>query len=330
MAAMSPVDPPPVEASSRSAIDYAVRSVPTAGPGDTVEQVRDSLRGKTFDAVPDVVVLEGDRAVGILSLEELLEAEGSRSVGGLLTAFPAAVTADTGQEAAAHAMVRGGSRSLVVTAPDGSFAGLVPAERMLAVLLSEHDEDLARLGGYAAGATMSRGAATEPVARRLWHRLPWLLLGVVGAMASVLVMGAFDAQLEENVIVAFFVPAIVYMAAAVGTQTQTVLVRALATGMRVRAMVARELVTGVVLGIVVGLAFFIFVIAGWDDVEVALAVGVALAVSAALATAVAMVLPALFQRFGGDPAFGSGPLATVIQDLLSILVYLVAVALIVG
>ena len=34
-----------------------------------------------------------------------------------------------------------------------------------------------------------------------------------------------------------------------------------------------------------------------------------------------MTLPWLFQRFGYDPAFGSGPLATVIQDLLSIVVY---------
>ena len=42
-----------------------------------------------------------------------------------------------------------------------------------------------------------------------------------------------------------------------------------------------------------------------------------------------MLLPALFQHFGRDPAFGSGPLATVIQDLLSIVVYFaVAVAIV--
>src|SRR5262245_18430796 len=33
-------------------------------------------------------------------------------------------------------------------------------------------------------------------------------------------------------------------------------------------------------------------------------------------------LPWLFQRLGADPAFGAGPLSTVIQDLLSIAVYL--------
>jgi magnesium transporter len=34
-----------------------------------------------------------------------------------------------------------------------------------------------------------------------------------------------------------------------------------------------------------------------------------------------MALPWLFDAAGADPAFGSGPLATVIQDLLSILIY---------
>ena len=43
-----------------------------------------------------------------------------------------------------------------------------------------------------------------------------------------------------------------------------------------------------------------------------------------------MVFPWLFQRFGADPAFGSGPLATVVQDLLSITVYLFIATLVVG
>ena len=48
---------------------------------------------------------------------------------------------------------------------------------------------------------------------------------------------------------------------------------------------------------------------------------VALLASCALSTLVAMLLPWILQRLGKDPAFGSGPLATVIQDLLSIAIY---------
>jgi magnesium transporter len=41
-----------------------------------------------------------------------------------------------------------------------------------------------------------------------------------------------------------------------------------------------------------------------------------------------MVLPWTLHRLGTDPAFGSGPLATVIQDLLSVLIYFAIVLLI--
>ena len=36
-----------------------------------------------------------------------------------------------------------------------------------------------------------------------------------------------------------------------------------------------------------------------------------------------MALPWLLHMLGRDPAFGSGPLATVVQDLLSVLIYFV-------
>ncbi len=308
-------------APERTASSYATAQVPTAAFGDTVEEIRDALHGRQFEAAQDVVVIADGRAVGLAPMEALLEADPSRPVGELMDAEPPAVTDDIDQEQAAHAMVRHRSRSLVVTDGEGRFVGLIPADRMLGVLLAEHDSDMARLGGYLAGTSRARGAAQEPVRRRLWHRLPWLLLGVLGAMGSAILVGAFDAQLEANVIVAFFVPAIVYMADAVGTQTETVLIRALAAGITTSSVIRREIVTGLIMGTVVGLAFFAFVAVGWGDVTVAVAVALALLASCSIATLVAMILPTIFQRLGRDPAFGSGPLATVTQDLLSIAVY---------
>jgi magnesium transporter len=61
------------------------------------------------------------------------------------------------------------------------------------------------------------------------------------------------------------------------------------------------------------------------DWLLAIAVGVAVLSASAIATVVALTLPWILQSLGQDPAFGSGPLATVIQDLLSILIYLGAV-----
>ncbi len=65
------------------------------------------------------------------------------------------------------------------------------------------------------------------------------------------------------------------------------------------------------------------------DLRLACAISLALVVSCATATLVALGLPHVFARFGKDPALGSGPLATVIQDLLSLGVYF-ALAISVG
>ena len=141
--------------------------------------------------------------------------------------------------------------------------------------------------------------------------------------------GAFEETLESNVLIALFVPAIVYMAGAVGSQTQTVLIRAFAVGVTTRSILMREMITGVLMGIVIGVSFLLFAVVVWGDARVALAVAVALFASATVAVAVALALPSFFQRMGLDPAFGSGPLATLIQDLLSIGTYFAAVILIV-
>jgi magnesium transporter len=62
------------------------------------------------------------------------------------------------------------------------------------------------------------------------------------------------------------------------------------------------------------------------DLPLAIALGLALIAAGSIATIVGLLLPWLFHRFGADPAYGSGPLATVIQDILSLLVYFTCVA----
>jgi len=67
----------------------------------------------------------------------------------------------------------------------------------------------------------------------------------------------------------------------------------------------------------------------WHDAAVALAVSVSLLAASSIATLVAMALPWAINRLGHDPAFGSGPLATVVQDLLSVLIYFTTATVIV-
>jgi magnesium transporter len=310
------------------AAEHATVRVPVARPSQSVGDVRSALVGQVLDSADDVAVLDDHALVGVVPIERLLAARGDARIAEVMDPDPPVVEPGVDQEVVAWSMVRRSESSIAVVDADGRFAGLIPPHRMLAVLLAEHDEDLARLGGFMAGSERARSAAEEDVRQRLWHRLPWLLIGLLGAMASAVIVGAFEQQLEKKVLVAFFVPAVVYMADAVGTQTEAVVIRGLSVGVTLRPIVARELLTGLTIGLAIGGAFLPFALLAWGDAEVAVAVAIALVASCSFATIVAMALPWAFQRAGSDPAFGSGPLATVIQDLLSIAVYLAIATLI--
>ena len=304
------------------AAEHATSRVPVARPGEFVGDVRAALVGQVLDSADDVAVLEGRVLAGVVPIERLLAARADARIADVMDSDPPVVAPGADQEVAAWSTVHRGESSIAVVDAEGRFTGLIPPQRLLAVLLAEHDEDLARLGGYLAGTARARSAAEEDVKRRLWHRLPWLLIGLLGAMASAVIVGAFEDQLEQQVLLAFFVPGVVYMADAVGTQTEAVVIRGLSVGVTVGPIVVRELLTGLTIGLAIGSAFFPFALLVWGDAEVAAAVALALVASCSIATVIAMVLPWAFQRAGSDPAFGSGPLATVIQDLLSITVYL--------
>jgi magnesium transporter len=192
---------------------------------------------------------------------------------------------------------------------------------LIEVLLAEHDEDLARLGGYLRSTGAARAASEERVTRRYGHRLPWLIVGLVGAFIAAEVVGAFEARLEAALLLAFFLPGLVYIADAVGTQTETVIVRGLSVGVPIVRVVRLELVTGLLVGLTLAVAFVPFALWRWGDVEVIAAIAISIVAACSVATVIAMALPALLRRLGFDPAFGSGPLATVAQDLLTIVIY---------
>lgn len=322
--------PPAVESlhGIGTAGEAAVADVPRAAPQVSARELRAALAGERFASATEIAVLEEERLVGVVPIERLLASTDETPLSELAVDV-VSVPPELDLETAARATAHRGVRSVAVVDAEGRFLGLVPPERLLRVLELEHEEDLARLGGFLTSASAARTAAVEAVPRRLWHRLPWLGLGLLGAMASAVVVGAFEDELREEVLLAFFIPAVVYMADAVGTQTETVVIRGMSLGIPVRAIVARELTTGIAIGALLGSLFFPFALAVWGDARVAAAVGLSLAVSCSVATLVAMVLPYVLARLGRDPAFGSGPLATVIQDLFSILAYFVVAMLLV-
>jgi magnesium transporter len=314
----------PIDSDGRpdTAMQHMCSHVPTAAANDLVATVLDGMRGHQFDCAAAVVVLDGAVLLGLVTIEKMFAAAEDTFMTDIMDGDPPVVTPDTDQEQAAWQAVQRNEPTLAVVDTSGRFHGLVPPQQLLSVLLNEHNEDMARLGGYLHSVESTRMTTVESVRRRLWHRLPWLVLGLVGAMVSAGLMSAFEAQLNATLAIAYFVPGIVYLADAVGTQTETMAIRGLSVGVGIRRILGSEALTGLLVGLLLGTFMLPLVGIMTGDWLLAIAVGVAVLSASSIATVVALLLPWILQSLGQDPAFGSGPLATVIQDLLSILIYL--------
>jgi len=307
---------------SETASEHVCRLVPVTTPATRARALRESLEAVHFESATHIGVCDDHRLVGVLRVEDLFGALPDAKVSDLMDADPPFVAPGVDQEKAAWKAVQHGESALAVIDDAGHFVGFIPAERLLAVLLHEHDEDMARVGGFLRDSSMARTASEEPVAMRFWHRLPWLLLGLVGAVLAADIVGLFEKQLQANVMLAFFIPGIVYLADAVGTQTEALVIRGLSVGVSIGHVVRREIFTGLFVGFTLAAVFFPIGLWRWGDAGLAMAVALSIFAACATASFVALSLPWLLYRLGIDPAFGSGPLATVIQDLLSIVSYL--------
>jgi magnesium transporter len=314
-----------------TAAEHYTRSVPIASPTDLAGCVREALIGNRFDSVAEIVVCDScGRLVGLVNIEDLLVADANVTLSAIMDPSPPVVTDVVDQEVAAWRAIRHAESSLAVVDQERRFQGIITPRRIFEVLLLEHDEDTARLSGVLNNTSEAYNASMESVLRRLGHRIPWLLLGLLGAFLSAELISLFEAQLQAKILLAFFVPGIVYLADAVGTQTETLAIRGLSVGIKIEAVFWREVVTGVLIGVLLGAIAFPTVYWRWGDAQVALAVTLAIVAACSVASSLAMVLPWILKMLGQDPAFAAGPLATVLQDLISVLVYLLICFLLLG
>lgn len=308
--------------SFETAAQHATSDVPIVDIHHRIRDVRDVLVGRRYESASHIVVCEAGRFRGVLTIEDALSAPAESSVESVMDPSPPTVGPGVDQEVAAWRAVRHQESALSVVDRDGRFVGVIPPHRLVAVLLSEHEEDLSRLGGFLRSTSAARTTSEEPAQRRFRHRIPWLLLGLGGCLIAADLVGRFESQLRMNILLAFFIPGIVYLADAVGTQTETIVVRGLSLGVPITRMVSGELLAGLEIGAVLAVIAGPIIWWRWGDASAAFSVGLSLLAACSTATLAAMTLPWLFDAFDLDPAFGSGPLATLVQDLLSIWIYL--------
>lgn len=306
-----------------------------ARPGDTVGAVREHLRKRAADEAWSLLcVVDGaGNLVGTMAPQQLAALDDATRVDDAMQRDGPRVAAGMDQEEMVSWALHHGVAALPVVDEAGRLIGVVGPAQMMQVLRREHVEDLHRLAGItreearAPGPSDARSrAAVEaleaPPLRRARHRLPWLLVGLAGSVVATFVVARFEQALAERPALAFFVPGLVYLADAIGTQTEAVAVRGLSLSRSPLARLAGgEFRTGLLIGVVLALLALPLVWLAFGDVRLALAVSGALAAASMVASVLGLMLPWALQRLKLDPAYGSGPLATIVQDVLSLLIY---------
>lgn len=304
-----------------------VTRIPRATPDSPVHEVIEDLRGRKYECADTVFVTDTDgRLQGIVRINELLAA-GDRPIAKIMQPEHEAVRLEDDQEQIAVLAMQLNMIAVPVVDDDGKLIGAVPPEALFKILRNEHMEDLQRLAGIAPHVEGPEVALDAPLYDRFRRRVPWLVFGLLASSAVTVVMVGFERTLADNVAVAFFVPALVYIAGAIGTQAVSVSVRGLsAAEVAIGRLLRDELIIGIAIGAFLGLVSFFLVYAVFSDSILSLAVGLAVLGGGAVSASVGFGLPWVFQRLGFDPALGSGPICTIIQDVASLSIYFLLVS----
>ena len=316
---MTTADPHPHE----TAASHVAPRKPTANAADTAERARQRLRADG-QADWELLCVVGDegRLLGTLNAAELLVLPDAAVLGDAVQRDRPRVRFDTDQEEMASMALRHGIAAMPVVDAAGRLVGVVGSVAMMDILRREHVEDLHRLAGVTREADGARNALEAPPLRSARHRLPWLIVGLGGSVVATFIVARFETALAAKPALAFFVPGLVYLADAIGTQSEAVAVRGLSLShVGIGRLVGNELRTGLLIGSVLALLAFPMVWLVFGEPRLAAAVALALAGDSLVASVLGLLLPWLLARFGSDPAYGSGPLATIVQDVLSLLIY---------
>jgi magnesium transporter len=171
----------------------------------------------------------------------------------------------------------------------------------------------------------------ERVDHLIEHRIPWIILGLVGGLAATIIVSKYESLLSADVRLAFFIPIIVYLSDAIGTQTETIYIRALSNSKKINftKYILKESFIGFSLGIISGVIFGAVASYWLNSFAIGLTLFFTMIINLSLAPILAIGIPSLLYKRKTDPALGSGPVATILQDLISLIIFFLIASLIV-
>jgi len=307
-----------------TAADLMTVDIPRSTRHRTVGDMLTALRTHTSEEVGHIYLVDDQAAlVGQVPIERLLQSKEHTTLADLEGSPPIEVFPGDEAETVALRAVERHDADVAVVDTHGRLLGAIPIGRLLALLHEEHVDNFLRMGGVSRMDHRHLSSTVQQTVTAVRARLPWLMVGLGGGFLAGGVASTFEASLKNEVALAFFLPLVVYMADAVGTQTETVLVRRLAYGdVPLWTQLTQEGLIGLSIGAIVAVVAAVGLWVWNRHLALALVVGASLGVTAVVATIMASLFPMGLARLGADPALASGPVATVAQDILSVGIYL--------
>lgn len=265
-----------------------------------------------------------NKLTGVISIKELYRLPSDASISKIHKKSPLITVLPTSDREEVTALaLQHGLKAVPVVNESGIFLGVIPHDAITAIINRELREDILQF----AGIHKKHAEFDNILDISLWdaikHRLPWLLAGLGGGILAASVIGYFESELEKNILLAAFIPLVVYIADAVGTQLEAFTIRdfSLFRKLNFRSYFIKQFETVSVMALILGVTLTIIIQIIYGQFMFALVMGTTVIGATLSALFSGLLVPYIFRKFKIDPANASGPIGTIIQDIISVAVY---------
>ena len=261
---------------------------------------------------------------GVISIGDLFRNNQNLTVKKIMKTKIFHINVYSKDEVAAHTAMRKKIKAIPVLEKK-KMVGVIKPKKVLNIMHKSAQEDFLRMAGIDQKHLEYDDSMKIPIYKSVYHRAPWLLIGLVGILIGAGFMGFFEEQLQKYIILAFFTPVIVYLSGALGAQNITISVRDIASKdknfSRIKYFL-KQTTIAFFIGLIVSIITFLILALLWKEPKIGLIIGGSLIIAMMSTSIVSLGTTLLIDKMGKDPALGSGPIATVISDVLSIVIYL--------
>lgn len=296
----------------------------TVQPDMTLEAVLRHIRtlGDFVDHTDKLFVLDQENNLaGVLSLKKLVLNSPDAMVSDVMATDVVTFSPEDDATEAALAFERYDLVSAPVVDTMRKMVGRLTVATMLDVIREESDSEVLALSGL---------RDEEDLFASVWasakNRWLWLGINLITAFISSRVIGLFEGTIANIVELAALMPIVSGIGGNTGTQTTTLIIRGIALGQINDSNRSRlwwkelgiAILNGVVWGSVVGFVAFLL----YGRISLGVVMTAAMLLNLLVAATVGFLVPVTMQKFGRDPAFGSGVLLTATTDSMGFFIFL--------